>query len=88
MTWGDVAGYSLCAFLLAGLVWALVDLFAKIRRQSKRPLDMLRMTSYPFVPDDEILHAWSDPAPAPAPSGLRLSPVMVERQRQLRRKLR
>jgi hypothetical protein len=88
MAWGDVLGYSLCAFLLGGLGWALVDLFARIRRQPKRPLDMLRMTSYPFVPDDEILQAALEPESTPVPRGLRLSPVMVERQRQLRRKLR
>lgn len=86
MAWGDVLGYSLCAFLLGGLTWALVDLLTKIRRQPKRPLDMLRMTSYPFVPDDEILHAALEPEAAPAPRGLRLSPVPVERQP--RRKLR
>lgn len=79
MVWGDVMGYSLCAFLLGGMAWALVDLFAKIRKQPKRPLDVLRMTSYPFVPDDEILHAWCQPEPAPAPRGLRLSPVPVKR---------
>jgi hypothetical protein len=47
---------------------------------------MLRMTSYPFVPDDEILHAAVEPEPAVA--ALRLSPVTVERQRELRRRLR
>lgn len=86
MTWGDLLGYAITAFLLGGFGWALIDLFAKIRRQPKRPLDMLRMTSYPFVPDDEILHAAAEPEQAVA--ALRLSPVMVERQRELRRRLR
>jgi hypothetical protein len=83
---GEVLGYLLSAFLLGGFGWALIDLFVKIRRQPKRPLDMLRMTSYPFVPDDEILHAAVEPEPAVA--ALRLSPVTVERQRELRRRLR
>jgi len=87
MAWGDLIGYSVYAFLLGGFGWALIDFSARIRRQPKRPLDMLRMTSYPFVPDDEILHAAQEPKPAP-PRGLRLSPVPVERQPQLRRKVR
>ena len=88
MAWGDFIGYSVYAFLLGGFGWALIDFFATIRRQPKRQLDMLRMTSYPFVPDDEILQAALEPEAAPAPRGLRLSPVPVERQRQLRRKVR
>jgi len=88
MDWGDFIGYSVYAFLLGGFGWALIDFSARIRRQPKRPLDMLRMTSYPFVPDDEILHAALEPEAAPAPRGLRLSPVPVERQPQLRRKVR
>lgn len=86
--WGDFVGYSVYAFLLGGFGWALIDFSARIRRQPKRPLDMLRMTSYPFVPDDEILHAALEPEAAPAPRGLRLSPVPVERQSQFRRKIR
>ena len=86
--WGDFIGYSVYAFLLGGFGWALIDFFATIRRQPKRPLDMLRMTSYPFVPCDEILHAALEPEAAPAPRGLRLSPVPVERQSQFRRKIR
>ncbi len=51
----ELLGYAVYAILIAGFGWALVDLLAQIHKQPKRPLNMLRMTSYPFVPDDEIL---------------------------------
>ena len=50
-----ILGYAVYAVLIAGFGWALVDLFIQIHKQPKRPLSMLRMTSYPFVPDDETL---------------------------------
>jgi hypothetical protein len=51
----DVLGQAIAGLLLAGFVWALIDLLVKIHRQPKRKFDFLRLTSYPFVPDDEIL---------------------------------
>ncbi len=50
----DVTIYAL---LIAGFGWALVDLLIRIHKQPKRPLNLLRMTPYPFVPDDETLQA-------------------------------
>lgn len=51
----DVLGNAIVGLLLAGFGWALIDLLIKIHRQPKRKLDLLRLTSYPFVPDDELL---------------------------------
>lgn len=51
----DILGIAVYGVLIAGFGWALIDLFIKIHKQPKRPLNMLRMSSYPFVPDDEIL---------------------------------
>jgi len=78
MTLLDFLGNTLVALLLGGFCWALVDLFAKIARQHVRPLSVLRLTSYPFVPDDELL----EQAREEAADGLRLSPVPVETRNQ------
>ena len=72
----DILGIALSGFLLAGIGWALVDLLLKIHRQPKRPLNMLRMTSYPFVPDDEVLEKMREEK---EPTGkLQPSPVPVK----------
>lgn len=52
-----IIGVTIYAVLIAGFGWALVDLVIRIHKQPKRPLNLLRMTSYPFVPDDETLQA-------------------------------
>ncbi len=52
-----ILGIALYALLIAGFSWALIDLLIRIHKQPKRPLSILRMTSYPFVPDDETLQA-------------------------------
>mgnify|MGYP001598019396 CR=1 FL=1 len=78
MTIPDFLGYTLVASLLAGFLWALVDLQVKIHRQPRRPLSVLRLTSYPFVPDDELL----EQARQEAGDGLRLSPVPVKARKQ------
>ena len=52
-----IIGIAFYALLLAGFGWALVDLLIKIHKQPKRPLSVLRLTSYPFVPDDDTLEA-------------------------------
>ena len=76
----EILGIAFSALLMAGFGWALVDLLIKIHKQPKRPLSMLRMTSYPFVPDDEILEAMREkkehggklqPSPVPVRSSYR-----------------
>ncbi len=52
-----ILGVTIYALLIAGFGWALMDLLIRIHKQPKRPLNLLRMTSYPFVPDDETLQA-------------------------------
>ena len=78
MTIPDFLGFTLVTSLLAGFLWALVDLQVKIHRQPRRPLSVLRLTSYPFVPDDELL----EQARQEAGDGLRLSPVPVKARKQ------
>ena len=53
----EILGITFSALLIAGFGWALIDLLIKIHKQPKRPISMLRLTSYPFVPDDETLEA-------------------------------
>ncbi len=52
-----ILGIAFNALLLAGFSWAVIDLLIRIHKQPKRPLSTLRMSSYPFVPDDETLEA-------------------------------
>ncbi len=52
-----ILGFTIYALLMAGFGWALIDLLIRIHKQPKRPFNLLRMTSYPFVPDDETLQA-------------------------------
>jgi hypothetical protein len=53
----EILGMTISALLLAGFSWAMIDLLIKIHKQPKRPLSVLRVSSYPFVPDDETLEA-------------------------------
>ena len=75
-----ILGIAFYALLIAGFGWALIDLLIRIHKQPKRPLSILRMTSYPFVPDDETLQAMRDkqehggklqPSPVPVRSNYR-----------------
>ena len=75
-----ILGIALYALLIAGFSWALIDLLIRIHKQPKRPLSILRMTSYPFVPDDETLQAMREkqehggklqPSPVPVRSHYR-----------------
>ncbi len=52
-----ILGIAFNALLIAGFGWALIDMLIKIHKQPKRSLSVLRMSSYPFVPDDETLEA-------------------------------
>ena len=53
----EILGITFYALLIAGFGWAAIDLLVNIHKQPKRPLKVLRMSSYPFVPDDETLEA-------------------------------
>ncbi|MCH8093729.1 MAG: hypothetical protein IH953_03965 [Chloroflexi bacterium] len=68
-----IIGIAFYALLLAGFGWALVDLLIRIHKQPKRSLSVLRLTSYPFVPDDDTLEAMREEDQS---SG-RLQPVPV-----------
>ena len=59
-----ILGVTIYALLLAGFGWALIDLLIRIHKQPKRPLSVLRLTSYPFVPDDETLAAMREEEPS------------------------
>ena len=75
-----IIGVTTYALLIAGFGWALVDLLIRILKQPRRPFILLRMTSYPFVPDDETLQAMCEkqehggklqPSPVPVRSNYR-----------------
>jgi len=78
MTISDLLGYAFIALLLGGLLWGLVDLIVRIHKQPRRPINVLRMSSYPFVPDDELLPQTRKGKSTGGTGGLRLSPVPVE----------
>jgi len=86
MTLPDLLGYSFSTLLLGGLLWGLIDLLARIQKQPRQPINILRMSPYPLVPDEE-------PSAQPresrgrrgGPGGLRLSPVPVETRNQVLR---
>ena len=70
-----ILGIAFYTLLIVGFSWALIDLLIRIHKQPKRPLNLLRMTSYPFVPDDETLQAMREKQ---GPDGkLQPSPVPV-----------
>ena len=73
----DILGVAVYGFLIVGFSWALVDLLIKIHKQPKRPLKMLRMTSYPFVPDDETLERMREERDDQGAGKLQPSPVPV-----------
>ena len=66
------------ALLIAGFGWALMDLLIRIHKQPKRPLSILRMSSYPFVPDDETLEAMRREQEDKGPRKLQPVPVPVK----------
>ncbi len=75
-----ILAYAIYGILIAGFGWGLVDMLIKIHKQPRRPLSILRMSSYPFVPDDETLQAMREkqrpdgklePSPVPVRSNYR-----------------
>jgi hypothetical protein len=63
-------------------LWGLVDLFVRIQKQPRRPINLLRLSPYPFVPDDEVRAQVAAGESTGGPGGLRLSPVPVETRNQ------
>lgn len=53
MNLADAFGILLSAFLVLGLILALIDMLIKISRQPKRkgPADWTTMSPYPLVPE-------------------------------------
>jgi hypothetical protein len=82
MTISDLLGYAFVALLLGGHLWGLLDLSAKIRKQPRTPLNLLRLSSYPFVPDEKLVEQVPAGESMGGPGGLRLSPVPVETRNQ------
>ncbi|MGH2621961.1 MAG: hypothetical protein ACRDHG_15525 [Anaerolineales bacterium] len=83
MTFTDLLGYGLVTLLLVGHLWGLVDLFARIQKQPRRPINVLRLSPYPFVPDDESPAQPRGGESTGGTGGLRLSPVPVETRNQV-----
>ena len=82
MTISDFLGYAIVTLLLGGHLWGLVDLFVKIQKQPRRPINLLRLSPYPFVPDEELLSQAREGESTGGTGGLRLSPVPVETRNQ------
>ena len=82
MTIYDLLGFTFVALLLGGHLWGLVDLSAKIRKQPRKPINVLRLSPYPFVPDEKLVTSVPAGESTGGPGGLRLSPVPVETRNQ------
>lgn len=82
MSISDFFGYAIVTLLLGGHLWGLVDLFAKIQKQPRRPINLLRLSPYPFVPDELLLPQAREGESTGGSGGLRLSPVPVETRNQ------
>ena len=74
----EILGIAFYALLMAGFGWAMIDMFIRIHKQPKRPLKVLRMSSYPFVPDDETLEAMRQEQEDPGSGKLQPIPVPVK----------
>ena len=74
-----ILGIAFYAILIAGFGWAMIDLLVNIHKQPKRPLKVLRMSSYPFVPDDETLEAMRQEQSDPGSRKLQPVPVPVDK---------
>lgn len=78
MTAAELFGNLVGALLVGGFSYALFDLFARIVRQPKRPFNMLQLSSYPLVSEDE-----QPESPHQEPGdGMRLSPVPIRTDRE------
>ena len=75
----QILGIAFYALLMAGFGWAMIDMMIKIHKQPKRPLSVLRMSSYPFVPDDENLEAMRQNQEDEGSGRLQPVPIPVEK---------
>jgi len=82
MTISDLLGYGLMTLMLGGLLWGSIDLLARIHKQPHQPLNILRMSPYPLVPDEESPAEPREGRSTGGTGGLRLSPVPVETRNQ------
>ncbi len=78
----DLLGFAIVALLLGGHLWGLIDLIVRIQKQPRGPINVLRLSPYPFVPDEETPAQPREGESSGGPGGLRLSPVPVETQNQ------
>lgn len=85
MTLPELLGYTFSTLMLGGLLWGLIDLLSRIQKQPRQPMNILRMSPYPFVPDDESLAQPRQGKTSGGTGGLRLSPVPVETRNQVLR---
>ena len=75
----EILGIAFYGLLMAGFGWALIDMLIKIHKQPKRPLSTLRLSSYPFVPDDETLEAMRQEQEDSGSGKLQPVPVPIEK---------
>ena len=75
----EILGIAFYALLIAGFGWAAIDLLVNIHKHPKRHLKVLRMSSYPFVPDDETLEAMRQEQGDAGSGKLQPVPVPVKR---------
>lgn len=77
MTPTNLIGIAISALLVTGFGWALIDLGSRIVKQPKQPLNLLKLSSYPLVPDepagDHPRHERRD--------GMQLRPVPIKVER-------
>ncbi len=85
MGFNDLLGVSFVTLIVGGHLWGLVDLFAKVRKQARKPINVLRMSPYPFVPDEKLVAPVGAGESTGGSGGLRLSPVPVETRNQVLR---
>lgn len=78
MTPNDFIGIALSALLLCGFGGALLDLGSRIVKQEKQPFNVLKLSSYPLVPDD----AEAPEARRERRDGPQLQPVPIEVKRR------
>jgi hypothetical protein len=78
----ELPGIVFVSLLLGGHLWGMVDLFARIRKQPHRPLDILRLSPYPLVPSEQPQPEAREGNRTGGGGGLRLSPVPVDTHNQ------
>lgn len=77
MTPTHLIGIAVSALLVCGFGWALIDLLTRIRKQPKQPLNLLKLSPYPLVPDEVATEHPHDRRR----DGLQLQPVPIKIER-------